>query len=62
MRFTSFYLFLNALILRQAAGGVPANIPDEDLDRYIADTILKEAAAANKRYQEIGIGAFVKNK
>ncbi|TPX67343.1 hypothetical protein SpCBS45565_g03856 [Spizellomyces sp. 'palustris'] len=46
-------------LMRAAVGGVPNDIPDDDLDRYIADTILREAAVANKRYNEIGISAFL---
>ncbi|KND04586.1 uncharacterized protein SPPG_00306 [Spizellomyces punctatus DAOM BR117] len=46
-------------LMRAAVGGVPNDIPDDDLDRYIADTILREAAVANKRYNEVGISAFL---
>ncbi|KAI9100676.1 hypothetical protein DFS34DRAFT_615374 [Phlyctochytrium arcticum] len=46
-------------LTRAAAGGIPSDIPDEELDRYIAQKIVEEAAAANKRYSEIGLGAYL---
>ncbi|KAJ3012782.1 hypothetical protein HKX48_006087 [Thoreauomyces humboldtii] len=49
-------------LMRAAVGGVPTSIDDDELQRYIADKILEEAAASNKRYQEIGISAFTTPK
>ncbi|KAI9013300.1 hypothetical protein BC832DRAFT_289149 [Gaertneriomyces semiglobifer] len=46
-------------LTRAAVGGVPDSIPDEELDKYIAETIVKEAALADKRYQQVGISAYL---
>ena len=46
--------------LRRAAMGtsVPDEVPDEDLDRYIADVILEEARRKDAQYQEVGVSAY----
>ncbi|KAG0989159.1 hypothetical protein G6F29_001207 [Rhizopus arrhizus] len=45
-------------LMRYAGGGGAKNIADEDIDKYVADLILKEAGEKKKRYEEIGIQAY----
>jgi hypothetical protein len=45
-------------LMRSAAGAGAKNIADEDIDKYVADLILKEAGEKKKRYEEIGIQAY----
>ncbi|RUO96703.1 hypothetical protein BC936DRAFT_141596 [Jimgerdemannia flammicorona] len=46
-------------LVRAAVGGNTASVPDADLDKYVADLILKEAAAKNKNYNKIGVRAYL---
>ncbi|CAG8600474.1 720_t:CDS:2 [Ambispora gerdemannii] len=48
-------------LVRASLGGVPSSLPDEDLDKYVADLILKEAAAKNKLFNKEGIRAYLPN-
>ncbi|KAF7726099.1 hypothetical protein EC973_009074 [Apophysomyces ossiformis] len=45
-------------LIRAAAGGEAHNVADEDLDKYIANLILKEAEAKRKRYDQLGVRAY----
>ncbi|KAL0095504.1 hypothetical protein J3Q64DRAFT_1693709 [Phycomyces blakesleeanus] len=45
-------------LIRAAAGGDAKSVADEDLDRYVADVILKEAEAKRKQYNQVGIRAY----
>ncbi|KAG9287295.1 hypothetical protein G9A89_008925 [Geosiphon pyriformis] len=51
-------LVVNQLV-RASVGGVPSSLPDEDLDRYVADLILKEAAAKSQKYNKEGVRAYL---
>jgi len=46
-------------LVRAAVGGIPSSIPDEDLNKYVADLILKEAEAKNIKYKKEGVKAFL---
>jgi hypothetical protein len=46
-------------LVRASVGGVPSTISDESLDKYVADLILKEAAAKNKQYNKEGVKAYL---
>ncbi|CAG8552606.1 793_t:CDS:2 [Paraglomus occultum] len=46
-------------LVRAAVGGIPSSIPDEDLNKYVADLILKEAEAKNLKYKKEGVRAFL---
>jgi hypothetical protein len=46
-------------LVRASVGGVPSTISDEDLDKYVADLVLKEAAAKNKQYNKEGVRAYL---
>ncbi|GBC07155.1 hypothetical protein RclHR1_00730004 [Rhizophagus clarus] len=48
-------------LVRASVGGVPSTISDESLDKYVADLILKEAAAKNKQYNKEGVRAYLPN-
>ncbi|KAH8550370.1 hypothetical protein BGW37DRAFT_443345 [Umbelopsis sp. PMI_123] len=46
-------------LVRAAAGGDTSNVADEDLDKYVADLLLREAQANKKKYNEIGVRAYL---
>ncbi|KAI7882699.1 hypothetical protein K492DRAFT_235811 [Lichtheimia hyalospora FSU 10163] len=46
-------------LIRSAVGGDARNVGDEDLDKYVADMILKEAEAKSKKYQSVGVSAYM---
>ncbi|CAG8526621.1 15837_t:CDS:2 [Acaulospora colombiana] len=48
-------------LVRASVGGVPSTICDEDLDKYVAELILKEASEKNKLYNKEGIRAYLPN-
>ncbi|KAI8967233.1 hypothetical protein BDF20DRAFT_840319 [Mycotypha africana] len=45
-------------LIRASAGAGAKNIADEDLDKYVADLILKEAQEKRKKYEKVGIQAY----
>ncbi|KAI9013861.1 hypothetical protein CLU79DRAFT_768295 [Phycomyces nitens] len=45
-------------LIRAAAGSDAQSVADEDLDRYVANVILKEAEAKRKQYNQVGIRAY----
>lgn len=48
-------------LIRSSLGSEAQNIGDQDLDKYIADLILKEAEAKRKKYDTIGVRAYLPN-
>ncbi|KAM3588456.1 hypothetical protein VKS41_000901 [Umbelopsis sp. WA50703] len=44
--------------MRAAAGGDTSKVADEDLDKYVAELIHKEAMAKNKKYDQVGLKAY----
>ncbi|KAJ3291632.1 hypothetical protein HK104_005912 [Borealophlyctis nickersoniae] len=42
-----------------AVGGTTSDIADDDIDRYVAELVAKEAAEANKKYERVGIAAYL---
>lgn len=46
-------------LIRAAVGGDARNVGDENLDKYVADLILKEAEAKSKKYQSVGVSAYM---
>ncbi|KAG0369316.1 hypothetical protein BGZ54_010274 [Gamsiella multidivaricata] len=45
-------------LVRAAIGGSHEEVPDEDLDKYVADMIMKSANKAHNRYQSVGLAAY----
>ncbi|KAF9586456.1 hypothetical protein BGW38_004716 [Lunasporangiospora selenospora] len=45
-------------LVRAAIGGKNHDVRDEDLDKYVADMIMKSATDADKRYKSIGLKAY----
>ncbi|KAG0002617.1 hypothetical protein BGZ80_008464 [Entomortierella chlamydospora] len=45
-------------LVRAAVGGNHHDVPDEDLDKYVADMIMKSASKTGKQYQSIGLRAY----
>jgi hypothetical protein len=48
-------------LVRAAAGGDTSKVPDEDLDKYVADILLREAQVNKKKYNDIGVKAYLPN-
>ena len=44
--------------LRRAAAGVPASVPDHEIDRYIADILAAEARQYDAAYRSVGTAAY----
>lgn len=47
------------LVRASLGAAVSSNVKDEDLDRHIADLILKEAKQKAERYGSEGVGAYL---
>ncbi|GAN00755.1 conserved hypothetical protein [Mucor ambiguus] len=45
-------------LIRAAAGASARNVSDEDVDKYVADLILKEAEEKRKKYNQVGVKAY----
>ena len=45
-------------LIRAAAGSGARNVSDTDIDKYIADMILKEAEEKRKKYNVVGVQAY----
>ncbi|KAI9275604.1 hypothetical protein BDA99DRAFT_568255 [Phascolomyces articulosus] len=45
-------------LIRAAVGGNTNQVADDDLDKYVADLILKEAEAKRKKYDNVGVRAY----
>jgi hypothetical protein len=45
--------------LIRAAASIPKDISDEDLDRHVADLLVKEAREKESRWRELGIGVYL---
>ncbi|KZT22617.1 hypothetical protein NEOLEDRAFT_1180705 [Neolentinus lepideus HHB14362 ss-1] len=50
---------VSGLVRAQMGSSVPSTITDEDLDRHVADLILKEAKRKAERYASQGIRAYL---
>jgi hypothetical protein len=48
-------------LIRAAAGSSARNVSDEDVDKYVADLILKEAQEKRKKYDQVGVKAYQPN-
>ncbi|CAO0791270.1 unnamed protein product [Mucor circinelloides] len=48
-------------LIRAAAGASARNVSDEDVDKYVADLILKEAEEKRKKYNQVGVKAYQPN-
>ncbi|KAJ3053925.1 hypothetical protein HK097_003075 [Rhizophlyctis rosea] len=46
-------------LTRAALGNSATDVQDDDIDRYVAELIASEAAAANSRYDTFGVSAFL---
>ncbi|KAJ3089673.1 hypothetical protein HK102_005786 [Quaeritorhiza haematococci] len=49
-------------LVRAAVGGDASQVSDLDLDKYVADLILKESANSQKKYNEMGIRAYLESQ
>ena len=47
------------LVRAQMGSSVTPNVQDDDLDRHVADLILKEAKQKAERYRQDGIRAYL---
>ncbi|KAI7849470.1 hypothetical protein BDC45DRAFT_520450 [Circinella umbellata] len=45
-------------LIRAAVGGDTNNVADDDIDKYVAELILKEAEAKRKKYDNEGVRAY----
>jgi hypothetical protein len=45
-------------LIRVAAGSKARNVSDQDIDKYVADLILKEAEEKRKKYTQVGVQAY----
>jgi len=45
-------------LVRAAIGGKHHDVPDEDLDKYVADMILKSADTTHQKYKTLGLEAY----
>lgn len=45
--------------LVRAAAAIPANIPDDELNRHVADILAKEAKEKESKWREMGIGVYL---
>ncbi|CAG8759959.1 2662_t:CDS:2, partial [Racocetra persica] len=52
-------IVVNQLVRASVGGNIPSSLSDEDLDKYVADLIMKEASAKNKLYNKEGIRAYL---
>ncbi|KAH9046969.1 hypothetical protein EDB83DRAFT_2543280 [Lactarius deliciosus] len=50
---------VSSLVRAQMGVSVPTNVTDEDLDRHVADLILKEAKKKAEQYDKQGIRAYL---
>jgi hypothetical protein len=48
-------------LIRAAAGSSAKNVSDADVDKYVADLILKEAEEKRKKYNLVGVKAYQPN-
>lgn len=48
-------------LIRAAAGASARNVSDQDVDKYVADLILKEAEEKRKKYNQVGVKAYQPN-
>jgi hypothetical protein len=50
---------VSGLVRAQMGASVAPSVTDSDLDRHVADLILKEAKQKAQRYAELGVSAYV---
>ena len=50
---------VSSLVRAQMGSSLPSNVTDEDLDRHVADLILKEAKKKSEQYDKQGIRAYL---
>jgi hypothetical protein len=48
---------VNELI--RAAASIPKDITDAELDKHVADLLVKEAKEKESRFKELGIGVYL---
>ncbi|KAF9917057.1 hypothetical protein BX616_002036 [Lobosporangium transversale] len=48
-------------LVRAAIGGNHHDVPDHDLDKYVADMIMKSAEATEQKYRTTGVDAYTNN-
>lgn len=50
-----------ANLIRAAAGSSAKDVSDQDVDKYVADLILKEAEEKRNKYKQVGVQAYQPN-
>ena len=50
---------VSSLVRASMGASVPSSVTDDDLDRHVAELILKEAKRKAERYDKDGIRAFL---
>lgn len=48
--------------LVRAAAAVPSDIPDDELNRHVAEILAKEAKEKESKWREMGIGVYLQDK
>ncbi|CAG8537284.1 5873_t:CDS:2 [Scutellospora calospora] len=52
-------IVVNQLVRASVGGNIPSSLSDDDLDKYVADLIMKEASAKNNLYSKEGLRAYL---
>ncbi|CAG8753449.1 16614_t:CDS:2 [Gigaspora margarita] len=52
-------IVVNQLVRASVGGNIPSSLSDDDLDKYVADLIMKEASAKNKLFNKEGLRAYL---
>jgi len=47
--------------LIRAAASIPKDISDVELDKHVAELLVKEAKAKESRWKELGIGVYLES-
>ena len=50
---------VSSLVRASVGSSVPSTVQDEDLDKHVADIILKEAKQKAENYNTLGIQAYL---
>lgn len=59
---TSLSSVVSNLVRASMGTSVPYDVPDEDLDKHIAEVILKEAKQKAENYPKMGIQAYLPSR
>ena len=62
MSSSSLSSVVSNLVRASVGSSVPTNVTDEELDRYVADLIIREAKQKAERYLKEGVEAYLPDK